>query len=145
LRLGEALSLEWQQVNLEPAQGAKFGYLTVLSGKAKSKKSRNVPVALAEQSSRPAALTSQNSSQDGRRLRAALVAAHVRDAVGRVRGRCLHYNEADGAFHSYGLSTVRSSSPEAVELAYERMTVMNLRRLPTNSPTASRDDLAVAL
>src|SRR5580658_1184529 len=44
LRLGEALSLEWPQVKLEPAQGAKFGYLTVLSGKAKSKKSRNVPL-----------------------------------------------------------------------------------------------------
>jgi integrase len=43
LRLGEALSLEWAQVKLEPAQGAKFGYLTVFSGKAKSKKSRNVP------------------------------------------------------------------------------------------------------
>jgi integrase len=44
LRLGEALSLEWAQVKLEPAQGAKFGYLTVSSGKAKSKKSRNVPL-----------------------------------------------------------------------------------------------------
>jgi integrase len=44
LRLGEALSLEWAQVRLEPAQGAKFGYLTVSSGKAKSKKSRNVPL-----------------------------------------------------------------------------------------------------
>jgi integrase len=29
LRLGEALSLEWAQVKLERAQGAKFGYLTV--------------------------------------------------------------------------------------------------------------------
>ena len=38
LRLGEALSLEWPQVKLAPAQGAKLGYLTVLSGKAKSKK-----------------------------------------------------------------------------------------------------------
>ena len=43
LRLGEPLSMEWPQVRLEPAQGAKFGYLTVLSGKAKSRKSRNVP------------------------------------------------------------------------------------------------------
>ena len=31
-------------MKLEPAQGAKFGYVTVLSGKAKSKKSRNVPL-----------------------------------------------------------------------------------------------------
>src|SRR2546422_11480881 len=44
LRLGEALSLEWPQVRLEPAEGAKFGYLTVLYGKAKSRKARNVPL-----------------------------------------------------------------------------------------------------
>jgi integrase len=44
LRLGEALSLDWRQVRLDPVKGAKFGFLTVLSGKAKSKKSRNVPL-----------------------------------------------------------------------------------------------------
>lgn len=44
LRVGEAITLEWPQVRLEPAKGARFGYLTVLSGKAKSKKSRNVPL-----------------------------------------------------------------------------------------------------
>jgi integrase len=44
LRLGEAVSLEWPEVKTEPAQGAKFGYLTVLSGKAKNRKSRNVPL-----------------------------------------------------------------------------------------------------
>ena len=37
LRLGEALSLKWAQVKLEREQGAKFGYLTISSGKAKSK------------------------------------------------------------------------------------------------------------
>src|SRR6266513_454658 len=36
LRLGELLSLEWMQVHVEPALGAKFGYVTVLSGKAKT-------------------------------------------------------------------------------------------------------------
>jgi integrase len=35
-------------------------------------------------------------------------------------------------------------SPEAVELAYERMTAMNLRRLPTNSPTVGSGNVAVA-
>src|ERR1039457_76069 len=35
-------------------------------------------------------------------------------------------------------------SPEALELAYERMTAMNLRRLPTNSPIVGRGDVAVA-
>jgi site-specific recombinase XerD len=49
-----------------------------------------------------------------------------------------------------GQSTVTVSrrcvhpSPEAVELAYERMTAMNLRRLPTNSPTVAGGDAAVA-
>ena len=49
-----------------------------------------------------------------------------------------------------GYSTVTVSqryvhpSPEAVELAYERMTAMNLRRLPTNSPTVGSGEVAVA-
>lgn len=44
LRQGELLSLQWEQVHLAAANGAKFGYLTVLSGKAKSGKSRNIPL-----------------------------------------------------------------------------------------------------
>lgn len=44
LRAGELISLEWPQVRLEPAQGARYGYLTILSGKAKSSKSRNMPL-----------------------------------------------------------------------------------------------------
>jgi integrase len=44
LRLGEALSLEWPQVRLQPVRGGKFGFVTVLSGNAKNKKSRNVPL-----------------------------------------------------------------------------------------------------
>jgi integrase len=42
LRIGEALSLEWSDVRLVAASGAKFGYLTVRAGKAKNSKSRNV-------------------------------------------------------------------------------------------------------
>ncbi len=44
LRLGEALSLAWMEVKLEPANKAGFGCLTVLSGKAKNRRSRNVPL-----------------------------------------------------------------------------------------------------
>lgn len=44
LRLGEALSLDWEQVHLEPANGAMFGYLTVLAGKSKNKRARNIPL-----------------------------------------------------------------------------------------------------
>jgi integrase len=35
LRLGELLSLDWAQVHIAPAKGASYGYLTILSGKAK--------------------------------------------------------------------------------------------------------------
>jgi integrase len=44
LRQGELLSLDWTQVRMEPVNGARFGFLTVLSDKAKSGKSRNVPL-----------------------------------------------------------------------------------------------------
>ena len=41
LRVGEATSLEWRDVHLEPAAGARFGYLTVREGKSRYAK-RNV-------------------------------------------------------------------------------------------------------
>lgn len=44
LRVSEALTLEWPQVRLTPAKGASFGYLTVLAGKSKNSKARNVPL-----------------------------------------------------------------------------------------------------
>src|ERR1700733_963429 len=44
LRMGEVLSLEWCDVRLDPADGAKYGYLTVRSRKSKNSKSRNVPL-----------------------------------------------------------------------------------------------------
>jgi integrase len=44
LRDGEAVSLEWPQVRLEPAEDMKFGCVTVLSDKAKNSKARNVPL-----------------------------------------------------------------------------------------------------
>jgi integrase len=42
--LGEGLTLEAPEVHLEAANGAKFGYLTVLAEKAKNKKARNLPL-----------------------------------------------------------------------------------------------------
>ncbi len=41
LRCGEATSLEWRDVRLQPAAGAKFGYLTIREGKSRYAK-RNV-------------------------------------------------------------------------------------------------------
>ena len=43
LRLGEALALEWTDVHLEPAAGARFGYLHVRDGKSRFAR-RNTPL-----------------------------------------------------------------------------------------------------
>jgi integrase len=43
LRLGEALALEWADVHLQPANGAKYGYLHVQKGKSRYAR-RNVPL-----------------------------------------------------------------------------------------------------
>ena len=40
----EALSLGWADVHLEPADGAKFGYLTVRKVNSKNSKARNIPL-----------------------------------------------------------------------------------------------------
>jgi integrase len=42
-RIGEALALEWADIHLEPASGAKFGYLHVRDGKSRFAR-RNVPL-----------------------------------------------------------------------------------------------------
>ena len=44
MRIHECLTLEWTDVRLEPAPGAKHGYLTVRRRNAKNSKSRNVPL-----------------------------------------------------------------------------------------------------
>jgi integrase len=44
LRIGEALSLEWPQVHLEPPQGSERGYITVLGEKSKTGHTRHVPL-----------------------------------------------------------------------------------------------------
>ena len=43
LRQGEALALQWQDVQLEPVNGAKFGFLRVREGKSRNAK-RNLPL-----------------------------------------------------------------------------------------------------
>jgi integrase len=44
LRAGEALTLDWTSVRLDPASGARFGHLTVRAKNSKSSKPRNVPL-----------------------------------------------------------------------------------------------------
>jgi len=43
LRVGEAVSLEWSGIYLEPVNGAKYGYLHVRNGKSRNAR-RNVPL-----------------------------------------------------------------------------------------------------
>jgi integrase len=43
LRTGEVLNLEWCNVHLEPAPGARYGYIHIADGKSKNAR-RNVPV-----------------------------------------------------------------------------------------------------
>jgi integrase len=44
LRMGEALSLKTRNIRLQPANGAKYGYLTVTARRSKNSKGRNVPL-----------------------------------------------------------------------------------------------------
>ena len=169
LRLGEALSLEWPQVRLEPAQGAKFGFLTVLSGKAKSRKSRNVPlserVVATLKKWGPAGVGRVFHREDGSPLSDSqldqqhadvrklikLPADFVLHSLRHTLGPRLGESGADAftIMRLMGHSTVTVSqryvhpSPEAVELAYERLTAMNLRRVPTNPPTVDHGTAGV--
>jgi integrase len=151
-------------------QPDEHGYLTVLSGKAKSKKSRNVP--LSERVVKM--LAHYGHSTNGHVFHRADGSPWPNSHLGQQhsRVRTLLKMPSDFVLHSLrhsfgtrlgesgadaftimrlmGHSTVTVSqryvhpSPEAVELAYERMTAMNLRRLPTNPPTVTGGDVAVA-
>lgn len=160
LRLGEALSLEWPQVHLEVANGAKFGYLTVLSTKAKSKKARNVPLsqrAVEALRRQPARTGFVFRHTDGSQA----PAAHLDHQHARIRtllkfptdfvlhslrhtfGTRLGESGADAftIMRLMGHSTVTVSqryvhpSPESIEIAYERLTVLNLEKVSTVSTT----------
>lgn len=43
------------------------------------------------------------------RFRSAFAPSHLRNAIRRIRGRRIHYNEANGSQHHHGLSAVRAS------------------------------------
>lgn len=164
LRLGEALSLEWPQVRLEPANGAKFGFLTVLSGKAKSRKSRNVPLSeravamlrrwgplegglVFHQGDGGTPLSGSRLDQQHARVRELLKlpADFVLHSLRHTFGTRLGEAGADAftIMRLLGHSTVTVSqryvhpSPEAVELAYERLVGLNLQKVATISATVS--------
>jgi integrase len=167
LRLGEALSLEGPQVKLSPAPGAKFGYVTVLSGKAKNRRSRNVPLSertitmLKQWNPAEAGLVFSHS--DGTPFAATVLDqqhARVRKLLKLPAGFVLHSlrhtfgtrlgevgADAFTIMKLMGHSSVTVSqryvhpSPEALEMAYERMTTRNMQGVSTLSATLS--DVAV--
>jgi integrase len=160
LRLGEALTMEWPQIRLEPAKGAKFGYVTVLSTKAKNKKARNVPL-----SSRAVEMLTRQvgrtglvfHEEDGSPLRESnldhqhaevrrllkLPADFVLHSLRHTFGTRLGEAGADAftIMRLMGHSTVTVSqryvhpSPESIELAYERLTNLNQKKVTTVSTT----------
>jgi integrase len=166
LRLGELISLDWRQVKLEPAKGARFGYVTILSGKAKSSKSRNVPLSgravevLQRQGSKVEGLVFHRA--DGTPLEKSLLGQQqkrVRDLLKLPTDFVLHSlrhtfgtrlgeagADAFTIMRLMGHSTVTVSqryvhpSPEAVELAYERLTALNMQRLRTIPGTVLEAD-----
>lgn len=160
LRLGEALSLEWQQVHLEPANGATFGYLTVLSGKAKSKKSRNVPLServvevlkrwgpargyvFHRDDGKPLSETWTDQQHAAARDLLKLPEEFVLHCLRHTFGTRLGESGADvfTIMKLMGHSTVLVSqryvhpSPESIERAYERFTKLNRRPVTTISTT----------
>ena len=161
LRLGELLSLDWRQVRLEPVRGAKFGFLTILSGKSKNSKSRNVPLG-----PRVAEILNQHEPKreglvftraDGTALQASLLGQQqkrVRELLKFPKDFVLHSlrhsfgtrlgeagADAFTIMRLMGHSTVTVSqryvhpSPEAVELAFGRLMELNLQKAGTNPVT----------
>lgn len=169
LRLGEALSLEWPQVHLEPANGAMFGYLTVLSGKAKSKKARNVPLServvevlkrwgpnrgpvFHRENGLPLSETWMDQQHAATRDLLKLPPQEfVLHCLRHTFGTRLAESGADvfTIMKLMGHSTVSVSqryvhpSPEAIERAYERFTKLNRRPATTVSTTSAQANAAV--
>ncbi len=161
LRLGEALSLHWAQVKLEPARGAKFGYLTIFSGEAKSRKARTVPLSLRaveilrqhkpgrsglvfhHENGTPlqASLLGQQQKRvrESQKLPADFVLHSLRHTFGTRLGEA--GADAFTIMRLMGHSTVTvsqpyvHSSPEAVELAFGRLMALNLQKVGTNLGT----------
>jgi integrase len=161
LRLGELLKLDWTQVRIEPANSARFGFLTVLSGNAKNKKSRNIPLSarvievLKHWEPRREGLVFHRA--DGKPLQASLLgqqqkrirellkfpADFVLHSLRHTFGTRLGEAGADAftIMRLMGHSTVTVSqryvhpSPEAVELAFGRLEALNLQKVGTNIGT----------
>lgn len=161
LRVGELVKLQWPEVHLDPLENAKFGYLKVLSDNAKNRKSRNVPLneravsVLRRWGPKPSGhvfhredgspLTGSRLDQMHSEVRTLLKmpADFVLHSLRHTFGTRLGESGADAftIMRLMGHSSVTVSqkyvhpSPEIVELAFERLTNMNRRGVPTIPPT----------
>lgn len=159
LRVGEALALEWPNVHLEPANGAKFGYLHVKEGKSRYAR-RNVPltgrVRVMLETRKAACKAPWVFSEDGKApmLNSSLDHLHkqLRETLKMPEGFVLHslrhtYGtrlgeggaDAFSIMRLMGHSSVTISqryvhpTPEALERAVERLEMLNreaMNRLP---------------
>jgi len=171
MRIHECLTLEWTDVRLEPAQGAKHGYLTVRRRNAKNSKSRNVPltarVVEALRRRNPAGAGLVFRHPDGRPLyQTWLNQQHsaIRDLLKMPTDFVLHsfrhtYGtrlgetgaDAFTIMRLMGHSTVTMSqryvhpSPEAMENAVSRMEVWNSKQLRGVGTNLGTVNVAVAV
>ena len=148
---------------MKPASGANFGYLTVLSGKAKSKKSRNVPLSPRVQgvlkSWKPreqgyvfhhangGPLSETLLDQQHARVRTLLKLSgdFVLHSLRHTFGTRLGESGADAftIMKLMGHSSVTVSqryvhpSPESVERAFERLQVLNTQNRPNELPVTT--------
>jgi len=167
LRLSEALTLEWGDVQLQPPAGATYGFLTVRAGNSKSSRARNVQLSpqVVDMLRRrgPAETGYVFSYADGRPYAAThidQVHARVRAALGLPVDFVLHSHrhgfgtrlgESGAGVYEImklmGDATITISqryvhpSPEGLELAFGRMIGAKSPQGPHNSESASENGL----
>ena len=151
LRIGEALGLEWPDIHMEPASGARFGYLHVREGKSRFAR-RNVPLTarvravlesrkaesrlrwvFAEAAARPMLNSSLDHLQKGLRETLKMPGEFVLHSLRHTYGTRLGEAGADAftIMRLMGHSSVTVSqryvhpTPEALETAVERLESLN--------------------
>lgn len=164
LRLKEATSLDIEQVHLNPAAGAKFGYLTVGRKKSKNSKPRNVPLSprcvdmlwrrcrdhskgnvFLRGDGKPLPSSGIDHQHDQVRKLLKLPAEFVVHSLRHTFGTRLGESGADPftIMKLMGHSSITVSqkyvhpSPESIELAYERLQTLNKLGRKQGLPTIS--------
>ncbi|HLI30055.1 MAG TPA: site-specific integrase [Terriglobia bacterium] len=169
LRTSEALTLEWRNVHLEPAPGAKYGYIHIERGKSRNAK-RNVPITdrlahmlldrsleskslfvFPSETGQPYRVTSVDHDHAEVRAALGMPAEFVIYSLRHTYGTRLGEAGADAfaIMRLMGHSSVTVSqryvhpSPEALERAVERLQAMNeSKRLPDDGKR--RDATAIS-